>query len=117
MTYFDGDDEVPELYYNQIVRESRLRGSTNHNGKNIEQTKYPALLSIGDDVWLAWLEDGADRKTNVMHMTSVDAGKTWSNAKALLCVKGKVDYPKLLQYKGRAYLSVNTVDGLKVMAM
>ncbi len=117
MTYFDDNKKIPELFYSRVHEGDWVGSPSNKISEHTKQTNHPALLSIGDDVWLAWLETGANCTTNVMGMTSVDGGKTWASAQVLLCAKGKVDYPKLLQYKGRAYLAVNTVDGLKVKTM
>lgn len=118
MTYFDGENEMPALEDRQIDEEAWLGSLVKKISKCAKQENPPALLSIRDDVWLAWLEKvDANQTTQVMGMTSADGGETWSNAKMLLSVKGKVDYPKLLRHKGKAYLAVNTVDGLKVMLM
>lgn len=117
MTYFDGNDKKPGLYYSRMDGEAWVTSPAKKIGNNAKQARHPALLSIRDNVWLAWLETATNNTKKVMGMTSVDGGKTWSDADELFSVKGKIDYPQLLQYKDKAYLVVNTVEGLKVTSI
>ncbi|PCI59340.1 MAG: hypothetical protein COB34_03720 [Methylophilaceae bacterium] len=117
MAYFDGKDKKPGLYYSRMDGEAWVTIPAKKFGDNARQARHPALLSSGKNVWLVWLETNAERVKEVMGMTTADGGKTWSNARLLLSVTGKVDYPQLLQYKDVPYLVVNTVDGLKVTSM
>lgn len=117
MAYFDGKDKKPGLYYSRIDGEAWVAFPAKKFGDNAKQARHPALLSVGKKVWLVWLETKANLMKEVMGMTSTDGGRSWSDSQVLLSVKGKVDYPQLLQYKESAYLVVNTVNGLKVTSI
>jgi len=76
---------------------------------------HPALLSIGDKVWLAWLEHDAGGY-EVWAMASLDGGRTWGPATVSLHSATKLDYPQWLNLQGKAMLAVNTVDkGLQLI--
>ncbi len=117
MAYFDGKDKKPGLYYSRMDGEAWVGSPAKKFGDNAKQARHPALLSIGDKVWLAWLETTKDNAKQVMGMSSVDGGKTWSDAAVLLTNEKKMDYPHLLNLKGQAFLVVNTKQGLKVQEM
>jgi BNR/Asp-box repeat protein len=117
MAYFDGKDKNPGLYYSRMDGVAWVGFPPKKFGDNTKQAGHPTLLSIGNEVWLAWLETNADNAKEIMGMVSKDGGKTWSDTRSLLSVKGKSDYPQLLQFKDKAYLVVNTDDGLKVTSI
>ncbi len=117
MAYFDGKDKKPGLYYSRMDGEAWVTFPAKKIGDNAKQARHPTVLSVGDNVWLAWLETGAKNLQQVMIMSSIDEGKSWSEARSLLTLEGKVDYPQLLNYKDTAYLVVNTSEGLKVNTM
>ena len=117
IAYFDGKDNKPGLYYSRMDGEAWVTFPARKFGDNAKQARHPAVLSMGDNVWLAWLETGAKNVQQVMAMSSIDEGKSWSEARSLLTLEGKVDYPQLLNYKDTAYLVVNTSEGLKVNTM
>ena len=117
MAYFDGNDKKPGLYYSRMDGVAWVGFPPKKFGNNARQARHPALLSIGNQVALAWLETSADNVKDVMGMYSADGGKTWSDPHLFISVKGKVDYPQLLDLKGNAVLTVNTDQGLKVIAV
>jgi len=117
MAYFDGKDKKPGLYYSRMDGEAWVAFPAKQFGDNKKQARHPALLSVGQYVWLAWLETHADHTKKVMVKRSADEGKTWTDAESILTVKGKVDYPQLIRDKDKAFLSVNTIDGLIVTPM
>lgn len=117
MAYFDGNDKKPGLYYSRMDGVAWVGFPPKKFGNNARQARHPALLSIGNQVALAWLETSADNVKDVMGMYSADGGKTWSDPHLFISVKGKVDYPQLLNLKGNAVLTVNTDQGLKVIAV
>jgi hypothetical protein len=114
MAYFDGNDKKPGLYYSRMDGVAWVGFPPKKFGDNTKQAGHPALLSIGDKVWLAWLEIDAKNVKQVMGMSSNDDGKTWSDARSLITIEGKADYPQLLSFKEEVYLLVNTDKGLKV---
>jgi len=117
MAYFDGNDKKPGLYYSRMDGVNWVGFPPKKVGDNARQASHPALISLDNQVSLAWLETDADNVKHIMGMQSIDGGKTWSDASLLLSVKGKADYPQLLNFKGAAYLAVNTDQGLKVVAV
>lgn len=114
MAYFDGKDKNPGLYYSRMDGVAWVGFPPKKFGDNTKQAGHPALLSMGNEVWLAWLETNAGNVKKIMGMVSKDGGKTWLDTRLLLSIKGKSDYPQLLQIKDKAYLVVNTDDGLTV---
>jgi hypothetical protein len=114
MAYFDGKEKKPGLYYSRMDGEAWVTSPAKHFGDNSKQADHPTLLSIGDQVWLAWLETHKNHVKKVMTMASNDGGKTWSAATPLLSSGAKMDYPQWLKLKDAAYLVVNTSEGLKV---
>lgn len=114
MAYFDGRDKNPGLYYSRMDGIAWVGFPPKKFGDNTKQAGHPALLSMGNEVWLAWLETNAGNAKKIMGMVSKDGGKTWLDTRLLLSIKGKSDYPQLLQIKDKAYLVVNTDDGLTV---
>jgi hypothetical protein len=117
MAYFDGNDKKPGLYYSRMDGVNWVGFPPKKVGDNARQASHPALISLDNQVSLAWLETDADNVKHIMGMQSIDGGKTWSDASLLLSVKGKADYPQLLNFKGTTYLAVNTDQGLKVVAV
>ena len=117
MAYFDGQDKKPGLYYSRMDGEAWVTSPAKKFGDNAKQARHPSLLSIGDKVWLAWLETDNDNVKKAMGMLSSDGGKTWTELGILINLGLKPDYLQLLKYKDAAYLVVNTAEGLKVKAI
>ncbi len=117
MAYFDGKDKNPGLYYGRMDGVAWVGTPPNQFGNPAKQARHPAILAIGEHVWLAWLETHENNSKKIMTMASIDGGKTWSDELELLNVDGQVDYPQLLKFKDDAYLVVNTNGGLKVKAL
>lgn len=114
MAYFDGKEKNPGLYYSRMDGEAWVTSPAKQFGDNSKQAGHPALLSVGEKVWLVWQETHADHVKKVMSMSSNDGGKTWSDTYSLLNTSAKVDYPQLLRFKDATYLVVNTSEGLKL---
>jgi hypothetical protein len=117
MAYFDGKEKKPGLYYSRMDGEAWVAFPAKKFGNHAKQARHPAVLSLGNIVWLAWLETDANNVNQVMVKTSTDEGKSWSDTQPLLNIEGKIDYPQLVKYKDTAYLVVNTSEGLKVKAI
>jgi hypothetical protein len=114
IAYFDGKDKNPGLYYSRMDGVTWVASLAKQFGDNNKQAGHPALLSVGEKVWLTWLETHAHNMKKVMMMASTDGGKTWSDVQPLLSTSANMDYPQLLSLKGAIYLVVNTSEGLKV---
>lgn len=131
MAWFDGSNEEAggkaTLYVARMDGDAWVSSVPKKFGNNAHQAAHPALLSQGENVWLAWSEINPDSKmTEILGKTSTDGGRNWENAQLLLITAGAADYPILLMHKGvsqnirgeQPYLAVNTVaDGLKVILL
>lgn len=68
---------------------------------------HPAVLSLGQHVWIAWQEfDGT--RTQVLAMRSDNNGETWSVPLALAATAGKADHPQVLHDGKVAFVSWQT---------
>ena len=113
MAYFDGNDKKPGLYYSRMDGVAWASSPPKKFGNNKNQAGHPALLAMGDQVWLVWRE--IELKNNMAHqsivgMFSDDGGRSWQDAKVLATSMGKTDYPQLVGFQGKTYLAWNTVD-------
>jgi len=117
MAYFDGNDKRPGLYYSRMDGMAWASSPAKYFGDNKKQAAHPALLSIGDDVWLVWRET-YESTNNILGMRSTDGGKTWQDAKIIFSTPGKVDYPLLFTDKGQIYVGINTImNGFKLIPL
>ncbi len=117
MAYFDGNDMKPGLYYSRMDGVAWASSPAKKFGDNSKQAGHPAILSSGENVWLAWREI-KDGKNSILGMHSDDGGRSWSDAKTLANTQQKADYPFLLQHKNTAYLVWNTqANGLQVLPL
>lgn len=117
MAYFDGKDKNPGLYYSRMDGVAWVGTAAKQFGNHAKQARHPTILAIGEQVWLSWLETHEKNNKKVMTMFSSDGGKTWSEATAAFNTNGQLDYPQLLKFKDKAFLVVNTSDGLVVRVL
>lgn len=117
MAYFDGNDSKPGLYYSRMDGVAWASSVPRKFGNNKLQAGHPALLSLGESVWLVWRE--IDGKRNMIYgMHSDDGGRSWLETKLLASTESKADYPQLLSKNGQVYLIWNTAqEGLKVLTL
>ncbi len=111
MAWFDGgnDDSGKDasLFYARMDGEAWVSSPPKKFGKHSNQAGHPALLSMGENVWLVWRE--IESKNNkIIGMYSDDGGRSWGVPKALATSAGKTDYPILLAKDNQAYLTWNT---------
>lgn len=117
MAYFDGNDKKPGLYYSRMDGVAWVASPAKKFGDNSKQAGHPAILSIGEQVWLVWREI-KDGKSSILGMHSEDGGRSWNDVKTLTDTQQKADYPFLLQHKNIAYLVWNTqASGLQVLPL
>jgi hypothetical protein len=117
MAYFDGNDKKPGLYYSRMDGVAWVASPAKKFGDNAKQAGHPAILSIGEQVWLVWREI-KEGKTTILGMQSEDGGKNWNDAKSLAKTSQKSDYPFLLQHQNTSYLVWNTQqEGLQVLPL
>jgi hypothetical protein len=121
MAWFDGgnDDSGKDasLFYARMDGEAWVSSPPKKFGKHSNQAGHPALLSMGESVWLVWRE--IENKNNkILGMFSDDGGRSWGAPKELATSAGKTDYPILLTKDNRAYLTWNTdKDGLILLGL
>ncbi|CAN1498925.1 Sialidase_non-viral domain containing protein [Methylophilaceae bacterium] len=120
MAWFDGGNEAngqaPGLYYARMDGEAwastpakKFAGSKNLAG-------HPALLSVGENVYLVWRESEA-KTHKILGKYSDDGGRNWSEPKLLAETTGKADYPQLLNRDKQVYLAWQTAqEGLRLIA-
>jgi hypothetical protein len=117
IAYFDGNDKKPGLYYSRVDGEAWAISPPKKFGNHAKQAAHPALMSIGEKVWLVWRELNAEQ-SQIMGMTSDDGGRSWSEVKVLMRAAGNTDYPQLLAFKAHGYLVWNTPsEGLNITAL
>jgi hypothetical protein len=117
MAYFDGNDNNPGLYYSRMDGVAWASSVPKKFGNNKNQAGHPAILSMGEKVWLVWRETEA-KNNMIVGMYSDDGGRSWQDAKVLASTADKADYPQLLSKDGQAYLVWNTAkDGLRVVGL
>ncbi len=121
MAYFDGNDAKPGLYYSRMDGVAWASSPPKKFGNNKNQAGHPAVLSLGEKVWLVWRETeaGNNAKHNaIVGMFSDDGGRSWNDAKVLASSTGKADYPQLLAKDNQAYLAWNTEkEGFRLVGL
>ena len=117
MAYFDGNDKKPGLYYSRMDGVAWVASPAKKFGDNAKQAGHPAILSLGENVWLVWREI-KNGQNSILGMFSNDGGRSWDEAKTLANVSEKADYPILIQTKNLPYLVWNTQQkGLQVIEL
>lgn len=109
MAYFDGAGDKPSLMVSRMDGEAWVSSPPKKFGNMKNSAGHPALLSLGDKVWLVWKETNAAKETEIYQMKSDDGGKSWDDAKRIFMTKDKADYPQLIENKGKVFLAINTV--------
>jgi hypothetical protein len=111
MAWFDGgnDDSGKDasMFYARMDGEAWVSSPPKKFGKHLNQAGHPALLSMGENVWLVWREI-ENKNNNILGMFSDDGGRSWGDAKVLASSASKTDYPILLAKGNQAYLAWNT---------
>lgn len=84
-------------------------------GNEDAQAGHPDVLSLGQDVLVAWKEfDG--KQASIELMRSPDGGRSWARPQRLAVTRGGSDHPQLIAAGDKAYLSWQTEqDGLLVV--
>ena len=115
LAYFDGAGDKPGLRLVRMDGEAWVTTPPRPIGEPKKNAGHPALISIGDKVWLAW-QERSNAGMDIMTMASLDGGKTWGLPTLAVHGAGKLDYPQWLNVRGQAMLAVNSAEkGLLVM--
>ena len=111
MAWFDGGDKAG-LFYARMDGDAWVSSPAKRFGDANSQAGHAALISNGEQVWLAWKEM-TDTASQVKLVKSDDSGRSWDSPVVISQTKGKSDYPQLLLKDGQAYLAWNSeIDGL-----
>lgn len=109
LAYFDGAGNKPGLRLVRMDGQAWVMTPPRPIGDPQKNAGHPALLSMGDKVWLAWQERDGDGM-DIMTMASLDGGKTWGLPGLAVHSAGKLDYPQWLNMRGQAVLAVNSAE-------
>lgn len=120
MAWFDGGNDDSgknaSLFYARMDGEAWVSSPAKKFGNNKKQAGHPALLSLGEKVWLVWREKEAKNNT-ILGMFSDDGGRSWGETKEILSSADKADYPQLITQNQQVFLAWNTKEGLKVIPL
>ena len=116
MAWFDGGtqnrEKLPGLFYARMDGDAWVSSPARRIGDGRKQAGHPALLSRGEQVWLAWREMEADG-SRIYLMRSQDGGRSWGEKEPMFSTGGSADYPMLLLRGDQVMLAWNTAaDGL-----
>jgi len=95
MVYFSDSVKKPGLYYSRMDGVAWASSPAKRVGNAQHQASQPALLSLGDNVWLVWRELNGTSYL-IMGMFSDDGGKSWQDAKVLASTAGLGGSPQLI---------------------
>jgi hypothetical protein len=119
MAWFDGASDTSKvgLYYARMDSETWVSSPARRFGDALQQAGHPALLSQGEQVWLAWKE--LNESSSLIKMAvSNDGGRNWQEAKEVAQTAGKSDYPQLLSKENQVYLAWNTEkEGFRLLTL
>jgi hypothetical protein len=116
MAWFDGGtrnrEKMPGLFYARMDGEAWVSSPAKRIGDGSKQAGHPALISRGEQVWLAWREMEVEG-SRIYLMRSDDGGRSWGQTELMFSTAGSADYPMLLLRGQQVILAWNTaVDGL-----
>lgn len=115
MAWFDGGDK-PGLYYARMDGEAWVSSPAKRFGNVEHQAGHPALLSLGEQVFLAWREID-EQGASIWLARSDDDGRSWGEPRQLLQTAAAADYPLLLTNGQRPYLAWNTAEKFNLIPL
>jgi hypothetical protein len=122
----DGSDHVA-WFTNGSVRKGLFYASSTDGGRTFSppmrfgnaagSPSRPFLLAAHDLLWLAWKEFDGER-TTVLMMVSRDAGRSWSDPKAVAQTGDASDHPLLVTNGTQVFLSWQTrAEGYRLLPL
>lgn len=116
MAWFDGGNKVG-LFYARMDGEAWVSSPPKRFGNTNFQPSHPSLLSINEKVYLAWKEINEFGNYIVLSV-SEDGGKNWLESKLIKKTDGVSDYPELIQFNNKVFLSWNTIkNGYQLISL
>ncbi len=120
MAWFDGGNDESgkqsSLFYARMDGVAWVSSPAKKFGNMQKQAGHPALVSVGEQVWLAWREKEVGQ-SQIWLMKSDDEGKSWGDRTLVTEAAGNADYPILLQRGKQVYLVWNTQHALQVLPL
>ena len=102
------------LFYARSTDGGRTFSEPMPIGRAEQSPSRPFVLALGGSAWMVWKEFDGER-TTVEMMASHDAGRTWSEPRAVAGTTDASDHPLLVASGGRVFLSWMTrVDGYQL---
>lgn len=115
MAWYDGGERAG-LFYARMDGAAWVSSPPRRFGDAEAQAGHPALLALGERVWLAWKE--LNEQGAVIRLAhSKDGGRNWDEATEIARADGATDYPALIDDGAQAYLSWNTAPGYRLIAI
>jgi len=117
LAWFNHTPERNGLFYAYSVDGGKTFSSPINVGNSAHQASHAAVLSNGNNVYLAWKEfDG--EVSEVYAMRSHDSGKTWGAVFKVADTRDASDHPMLVAYHEQVYLSWSTLlEGYRLIAL
>ena len=106
MAWFDGGNNAG-LFYARMDGNAWVSSPAKRFGDVNKQAGHPALVSLGESVWLAWKER-TENASEIKLAKSEDGGRSWIAPVTLTQTQDKSDYPQLHVKDHQVYLAWNT---------
>lgn len=117
MAWFDGASDTSKmgLYYARMDSEAWVSSPAKRFGDANQKAGHPALLSQGEQVWLAWKEL-TDTASVIKLAYSSDGGRSWQPTSEVAQTVARADYPQLLAQQDHVFVAWNTEhEGLRLV--
>ena len=117
VAWFTASDKRKGLFYAHSTDAGVTFSEPQPFGTAGRQPSRPRLLSVKNDLWLAWREyDGT--ATDVMVMHSGDSGRTWSAPRSFARSTGTVDHPLLVSNGRDVFVSwLTRAEGYRLLPL
>lgn len=117
LTWFNHGTVRSGLFYARSLDGGKTFSTPVSLGNSVSQPGHAAVLSKGNDVYLAWKEfDG--EVTTIKAMRSTDGGANWGEVRQIAGTRDVSDHPLLIADKEQVYLSWSSkLEGYRLIAL
>jgi hypothetical protein len=117
LAWFSAGTRAQGLLYSHSRDHGRTYSSPHRFG-SAETSSHPALLSVGQDLYVAWKESLPEGVTAIRVLRSQDGGRQWSGPREAGRTTGTSDHPILVVRKHSPLLSWFTVkEGYRLLPL